>query len=276
MGGANARDRGISPRRAPVAAFAWSVPIAALGGLIGLGGAEFRLPVLAGWFRYEARQAVALNLAVSLATVVAALIWRSLTLDLTPLGDYLPLAAAMIIGSVAAAWVGVGWAEQLSRATFTRLVFALLLMVGVLLLAESVLPLQAGSLAEPDTAAGWVTGAAAGIGIGLFSSVLGVAGGELIIPTLVYVFGVDIKLAGSASLIISVPTLLVGIGRFMRLQAYAARGDVTLLIAPMAIGSVIGAGIGAALADIAPDKVLKAVLGVILIASALKVFGRAN
>jgi hypothetical protein len=40
-----------------------------LGGLIGLGGAELRLPVLAGPLGYAARQAVPLNLAVSLMTL---------------------------------------------------------------------------------------------------------------------------------------------------------------------------------------------------------------
>ena len=35
-------------RRSPVAALLYGAPIGLLGGLIGLGGAEFRLPVLAG------------------------------------------------------------------------------------------------------------------------------------------------------------------------------------------------------------------------------------
>src|SRR5919107_2268044 len=61
-------------RRSPAAALLYGAPIGLLGGLIGLGGAEFRLPVLAGVFRYPARRAVALNLAISLVTVVSALL----------------------------------------------------------------------------------------------------------------------------------------------------------------------------------------------------------
>ena len=53
-------------------AFAFGVPIGTLGGLIGLGGAEFRVPVLTGIFRTAPRPAVALNLAISLITVAAA------------------------------------------------------------------------------------------------------------------------------------------------------------------------------------------------------------
>ena len=40
----------------------------------------------------------------------------------------------------------------------------------------------------------------AGFAIGVVAALLGVAGGELLIPTLVLLFGVDIKLAGSLSL----------------------------------------------------------------------------
>jgi hypothetical protein len=38
-------------RRSSLAALHYGAPIGLLGGLIGLGGAEFRLPVLAGAFR---------------------------------------------------------------------------------------------------------------------------------------------------------------------------------------------------------------------------------
>jgi uncharacterized protein len=63
-----------SIKRSPRLALAYGAPIGLLGGLIGLGGAEFRLPVLAGVFGYRARRAVALNLAISPITVVSALL----------------------------------------------------------------------------------------------------------------------------------------------------------------------------------------------------------
>jgi len=46
--------------------------IGTLGGLIGLGGAEFRLPVLVGMFRLGTLEAVILNKAMSLV------VWRPL------------------------------------------------------------------------------------------------------------------------------------------------------------------------------------------------------
>src|SRR5215208_4267639 len=99
--------------RSPVAALLYGAPIGLLGGLIGLGGAEFRLPVLAGVFRYAARRAVALNLAISLITVVSALLIRGGTLSLAPLVGLLPVVLAMIVGAVSAAYIGTAGAPYL-------------------------------------------------------------------------------------------------------------------------------------------------------------------
>ena len=46
--------------------------IALLAGLIGLGGAEFRLPILIMVFALYAHRAVRINLLISLATLTAA------------------------------------------------------------------------------------------------------------------------------------------------------------------------------------------------------------
>jgi uncharacterized protein len=75
-------------RHSPKLAAIYGAPIGLLGGLIGLGGAEFRLPVLAGVFGYRARRAVALNLAISLITVVSALLIRAGTLSVAPVVAY--------------------------------------------------------------------------------------------------------------------------------------------------------------------------------------------
>jgi uncharacterized protein len=52
-------------------AFGWCVPIGGLGGLIGLGGGEFRLPVLRYAIGFDARSSVPLNLLTSLFTLAS-------------------------------------------------------------------------------------------------------------------------------------------------------------------------------------------------------------
>src|SRR5262247_2902240 len=50
-----------------------------LGGLIGLGGAEFRLPLLISYFGFVGLEAVILNKATSLVVVASALPFRAYT-----------------------------------------------------------------------------------------------------------------------------------------------------------------------------------------------------
>ena len=64
-------------------------------------------------------------------------------------------------------------------------------------------------LLAPDFGMHFGVGLVIGIGVGLVSSVLGVAGGELLIPTLILVFGADVKAAGSASIMISIGVVMV-------------------------------------------------------------------
>ena len=70
------REEGDAARSTP-SAFGGGAVIGAFGGLIGLGGAEFRLPLLIGAFRFAALQAVILNKAMSLVVVASALPFRA-------------------------------------------------------------------------------------------------------------------------------------------------------------------------------------------------------
>jgi uncharacterized membrane protein YfcA len=60
-------------------------------------------------------------------------------------------------------------------------------------------------------------------GIGLVSSILGVAGGELLIPAMMFIFGADIKTAGTASIVISVCVVTSGLWRYWRIDAIETR-----------------------------------------------------
>ena len=256
----------------PALAFGYSVPIGTLGGLIGLGGAEFRLPVLAGPLGYTASQAVPLNLAISLMTVAASLLIRSQSLTLDLVWAYLPEILALTGGAVVSAFWGAAFGRRLSNRVLERLIFVLLTLIGIALIGESMLPLPEAGLLPRITAVRIGAGFVFGLGIGLFSSLLGVAGGELIIPTLVFAYGVDIKTAGTASLLISLPTILTGMSRYAQRGAYTDSRQIRWTVAPMGAGSVIGAVIGGLLVSVAPVQALKLLLGVILIVSAYRVF----
>ena len=73
------------PTRRQGGAFFCSALIGSLGGLIGLGGAEFRLPLLVGVFSLPTLEAVILNKAISLVVVASAMLFRSHAIELTTL-----------------------------------------------------------------------------------------------------------------------------------------------------------------------------------------------
>ena len=271
-------DGGVKPavgadvRRSPVLALLYGAPIGLLGGLIGLGGAEFRLPVLAGVFGYRARRAVALNLAISLITVLSALLIRGGTLPVAPVLSLLPVIVSMICGAVSAAYVGTALVHRVPERLLERIIVALLVAIGVALMVEAFLPQDVPGLLPGILPLRVLAGVVFGLLIGLVSSLLGVAGGELIIPALVFAFGADIKVAGTASLLISLPTVAVGVLRHGRLGAFEDRRDLTGTVAPMGVGSVVGAVAGGLAVGLVPAPGLKLLLGVILVYSAARIF----
>lgn len=252
--------------------FSTALPIGLLGGLIGLGGAEFRLPILAGPLKYTPRQAVPLNLALSLVTVSAALLIRSQTLPFARLAALGSVLLTLTISAVLGAYAGAAWASRLSNQRLKQIIMVLLLLIGAALILEAFLPSATSGLIPAQPAWQIPSAILFGIAIGLFSSVLGVAGGELIIPTLIFAYGVDIKLAGTASLLISLPTILMGIARYAARGGYTRKSDFTDTVFPMGIGSVIGSILGGLLVGFAPTRLLKIFLGLILGYSAWHIF----
>lgn len=123
-----------------------------------------------------------------------------------------------------------------------------------------------------DGVAQAAAGVVAGFGIGVVASLMGVAGGELLIPTLVLLFAADIKLAGSLSLMVSLPTMIVGFTRYSRDQSFQVLGRNLPFVLTMAAGSIVGSWIGSRLLGVVPVAVLIPGLSLILFVSAVKVW----
>lgn len=257
-----------SPRRR-LAAFGGGAAIATLGGLIGLGGAEFRLPVLISAFRFAALDAVILNKAMSLVVVATALPFRAATVPMSALVEHWTIIANLLAGSLLGAWLGAGWAIRMKPALLYRVIAVMLVLIAAVLVFGHY-PAAAAPPFQGTTQT--IVGILAGFGIGVVASLLGVAGGELLIPTLVLLFGADIKLAGSLSLAVSLPTMIVGFARYSQDRAFAVLKHNRAFVIAMACGSVVGSFAGGQLLGVVPAAVLLPALSAILLISAVKVW----
>lgn len=250
------------------AAFAGGAAVGTLGGLIGLGGAEFRLPLLLGVFGFAPLEAVILNKAMSLIVVATALPFRAATVPFSAVGHAWPVIVNLLAGSLAGAWLGAGFAIRIKATTLRRTIAGLLVAIALVLLLAHRPGSQHAAVLTGGTLFG--VGMLAGFVIGAVAALLGVAGGELLIPTLVLLFGVDIKLAGSLSLAISLPTMLVGFARYSQDQSFVVLGRNRSFVLSMAVGSVVGTFIGGRLLGGVPAAFLLPALSVILLVSAFR------
>lgn len=107
-----------------------------------------------------------------------------------------------------------------------------------------------------------------GLAAGTFSGFMGIGGGILLAPALVYIFGLSQHQAQGTSLAVMIPpiTLLAAL-------KYYYSGNVRLDMAVfIALGFIVGGVLGATLVNWVPDTVLKKVFGLILLLIGIKMF----
>jgi uncharacterized membrane protein YfcA len=155
-------------------------------------------------------------------------------------------------------------------ATLYKVLAGLLVLIAVALAAHAAHVLPGldlpGAVRVP-------VGVVAGLLIGVVAALMGVAGGELLIPTIVLLFGVPVAIAGSLSLAVSLPTMVVAFARYSQDQAFGVLRANGRFALAMTAGSVAGTVVGGLLLGVVPTAVLVPVLVALLLLSAVKVWG---
>ena len=108
-----------------------------------------------------------------------------------------------------------------------------------------------------------------GLAVGILSALLGIGGGVLLVPALVYVWSCEMHTAVGTSLVVIVLCSLAGAIR------HFSFGNVDLpLAAAISIGAVVGGFfIGAPLAEAIPAAALKKLFGIVLVLFGLRMVG---
>jgi uncharacterized membrane protein YfcA len=128
----------------------------------------------------------------------------------------------------------------------------------------------------PDLLIRAAVGLIAGVAVEAISSLLGVAGGEFIIPVLMFIFDADIKAAGTASVLISIPIVIAGVARHVLTGHFRSRSMLGFLVLPMSIGSMFGAAMGGYISASVPSDALRVLLAVILLLSAFELWRQSD
>lgn len=192
------------PTAAPVrtgAALALGLVAGVLAGVFGVGGGVILVPALVLLLGLSQHEAHATSLAAILLTAAAAAVPYAVQGDVA----WGP-AALLALGAIVGAALGARVMHRLPASALRR-VFAVVLLVAAarLLLGGEV---DAGTPARGVA----VAAALAGLGLlaGALSATLGVGGGVVLVPALVVLLGFDQHLAEGTSLVVILPTALVG------------------------------------------------------------------
>lgn len=237
--------------------------VGALGTLIGAGGGFVLMPTLVLMHPNERPEALA---AVSLAVVMVNAGSGSVAYGRLGWIDYragAAFAAAALPGAVAGAMLG----GSTSRAAFDIALGVTLATISAWIGLRSARATHAGTPqggeeAPPHTGRFYAVGCLLSVAVGFAASFLGIGGGVIHVPLLVYALGMAVHRAAATSHFVLAITALAATAA--HLLGGDLRGQWATLI-PLGIGAAVGAQAGARLARRAPARAIVRALAAALL-----------
>lgn len=231
-----------------------------LSGLLGVGGGLVMVPLLILLAGMDQRRAAATSLVAIAPTALAG------SVSYLARGEAdLRLAAIVTVGGVVGSWCGA-WLLRRTPVGVLRWLF-----VGFLLVVAARMLLVQPERADGFELTGWTVAALLGTGVlmGVTAGMFGVGGGVVVVPALV-VLGVSDLLARGVSLLVIVPTSVVG-----------SVANVRAGLVDVRTGLVVGGAatptsfVGVALAFAMPPRAGTVLFAVLLVVSAVQLAVRA-
>jgi len=232
-----------------------------LGGLIGTGGCAILLPVFSFWMGYPAPVAIGTTLFVVVFTALSGSYghYRQGNMDTGAVAIMAPAGAAgILIGS----WLFTLLADRTDLICFLLGITFLLPTARMLWEGLSTGNREFSCFKIGRNMQGMFAFTAL---VGFLSGLVGLGGGYLLVPGLIYIFSVPIYVTMGTSLATVFPLALIG-GSIKLIQGYVAL-DAALLVAA---GTIIGAQISAVTIKKYKPNTLKLIFGVYFLYAACK------
>ena len=211
-----------------------------LSALLGIGGGLFMVPATIWLLNLRPQRAVGTSLAVVLSTAAVAA-WRYHLEVLDPAVDGsldLRVALWLAVGGVFGAWWGALLANKLGARQLRRVFGVFVVATGIVMIIRNVGGdyQTAAEIQGIDSVLRMLQMIGVGVFVGVISGLLGVGGGLVYVPVLVFLLGYGQKLAQATSLMVIVPVSFSGS------IIHQTRGNIIHRLAiPMAIGAAGGA-----------------------------------
>ncbi|MDN7024874.1 sulfite exporter TauE/SafE family protein [Methanoculleus sp. FWC-SCC1] len=255
---------GLPPLDAPrvLILFAVGVFAGVLGGLLGVGGATIMLPIMYFYLGFPETIAIGTGLFVVIFTSLSGA-YGHVSRRNADLAVAKWLALGGIAGVIAGSWLFTLLAGETGL---------LGLILGIVFLVPAIQMIREG-LFQREPARGYAVGAdrpawavpGFGLVVGVLTGVTGLGGGYALVPGLIYIFGVPVYVTMGTSLAALIPMAVIG-GGIKVVQGFVAVGAGLIL----ALGSVLGAQIGAATIRRFSPEILKLIFGLYFAYAAIR------
>jgi len=232
------------------------------GGLLGVGGGLIMLPSLTFIFGYPLSFAIGISITAVVFTAISG------SFGHLRLGN-VDLSTAKVVSTFGALGAIVG------SALFSLLaekVFILEILMGFLFLYTSLKMVREG-LKKEERAEGkksmisgfWISKAFLGFSAGILAGLLGIGGGFILVPSFVYILGLEVKIAVGTSLASFLSMAIIS-------SAFKLYQGVVELIAALFLGfgTVLGAQLGAKMMVKIPSWVIKTIFGFVFLYVSLR------
>ncbi len=233
-----------------------------LGGLIGTGGCSLMLPVIHFWMGYPAAIAVGTTLFAVIFTALSGA-WGHLIRRNVDVRAFLWLGGGGILGVLLGSWLFTLFSGQAKL---------LGLILGVIFLWPAIRMMYEGTMHRAITKPEGATVPGSGPGMGVFGFIVGIAtglagvgGGYALVPGLIYLFVAPVYITMGTSLATMIPLAVVG-GGIKLAQGFVHLPTGLLL----ALGTIVGAQVGAAIIKRIRPATLKLIFGLYFLYVAVK------